>query len=129
MEVNCLNCEDKLAKYLCDVPEKWRTQIVKAMCLAIEADNATLDCSDVNKCAYTANLSAFYRNGSSISIDYTDEYKNTVTRSFNYEVLVENSMDGLDPKCIATQEDWDAMTYLEKIQTIIDYDCACCPND
>jgi len=129
MEVNCLNCKEKLSIYLCDIPEKWRDQIVTSLCLAIEADNTTLDCKDVDDCFYTANLSAFTRDGILISISYTDENQEIVTRSFNFTQLIESSMEGLDPKCIASQEDWDNMTYIEKIQAIIDYKCICCPND
>lgn len=128
MEVNCLNCQERLSVYLCDIPEKWREQIVRTMCLAIEADN-TSTCADIEKCFFTAQLSAIERNGTYITISYTDENQEVVTRTFNFTQLIEHSMDGLDPKCVATQEDWDAMTYLEKIQAIIDYRCECCPND
>lgn len=127
MEITCLTCEEKLAIYLCDVPKRWRDDIVKAMCLSIEADVAT-DCGDLEKCTYIAQLNSFTRNGTEISITYTNEHNQTSTSTFNFTTLINATMDGLDPKCIATQEDWDAMSIEEKIQAIIDYECVCCPG-
>ena len=123
MEINCINCQEKLGIYLADVPYQWRTQIINAICENLEVD---LDCKSIKNCQHRASLSAIvYKNGV-ISITYVDEFNETFVRSFEVKTIMDGTMEGLDPKCIATQEDWDAMGYLQKIQAVIDFDCNCC---
>src|SRR6476469_2569042 len=116
MEINCINCQEKLGIYLADVPYQWRTQIINAICENLEVD---LDCKSAKNCQHRASLSAIvYKNGV-ISITYVDEFNESFVRTFEVKTIMDGTMTGLDPKCIATQQDWDAMGYLQKIQAVI----------
>src|SRR5688572_2331245 len=127
MNLNCQNCEGILAEYLSDIPIEWRDQITTVICASMELDCQD-DCEDVEKCIKTASLSQFVRKTNFISITYTNEIGVIYTREFNFTTLMDNLLIGIDPKCIATQEAWDVMTYTERFQAILDKDCDCCPT-
>lgn len=120
MKITCNNCEKVIEKYLCDLPSEWRKQITKVICEFINPA-VPLNCADVKKCETLTYLSAFTVSGSEVCIDYKDENGVTVHRCFD---MAEVGLD-LDPKCIMSQEDWDLLTWREKIQAIIDYACTC----
>jgi hypothetical protein len=124
MEINCINCTERLGYYLSDMPHQWRSQIVNLICDALETD-CNKDCSD---CQFKAYLSSFiYKNGI-ISIKYTNEINDTVTRNFDVSELISNSLADVDPKCITSPEEWASMSHVARLQAIINYDCECCPT-
>ncbi len=120
MKITCNNCEDVIGGYLCDLPSEWRKQIANVICKFLNP-TVPLNCTDVKKCETLTTLSAFSISGSQVCIDYTDENGSTVHRCFNMAEVGLN----LDPKCIMSQEDWDVLTWEQKIQAIIDYSCSC----
>lgn len=113
-----------MGAYLCNIPYQWRTQIAKVICLSI-ADQQSLDCQMVKDCETVTTLSTFSVNGTEICITYRDENGVSFERCFDIETIINNSLDGIDPKCITTQEIWDSLSYEERIQAIIDYACTC----
>lgn len=123
MKITCNNCEELIQSYLCDLPSAWAKQMATVICKFINP-SVPLECNDVKKCETLTSLSAFTVNGSEVCIDYTDENGSTVHRCFNMEDIGLS----LDPKCIMSQEDWDVLTWNEKIQAIIDYSCSCAPS-
>ncbi len=123
MKITCNNCEDVIKGYLCDLPSEWRTQIAHVICKFLNP-STPLNCADVKKCETLTYLSAFTVNGSQVCIDYTDEHGVTVHRCFDMSQV---GLD-LDPKCIMSQEAWDALTWEQQIQAIIDYACSCQSN-
>lgn len=123
MKITCNNCEDVIQGYLCDLPSEWRKQIAYVICKFLNPATS-ISCSDVKKCETLTSLSAFSVNGNEICIDYKDENGVTVHRCFNIAQIGLT----LDPKCIMSQQAWDALTWEEQIQAIIDYACSCHSN-
>lgn len=120
MKITCNNCEDVMQGYLCDLPSEWRSQIAHVICKYLNPPTS-LKCPDVKKCETLTYLSAFTINGSQVCIDYTDENGSTVHRCFD---MAQVGLD-LDPKCMMSQQAWDALTWEQQIQAIIDYACTC----
>lgn len=120
MKITCNNCEEVIQGYLCDLPSEWRVQIAKVICKFLNP-STTLNCDDVAKCETLTSLSAFTVDGTSVCITYKDENGTEFERCFD---ATDITMD-LDPKCIMSQEDWDLLSWKDKIQAIIDYACTC----
>lgn len=125
IDITCNNCEEVLSKYLCDLPSKWAQQITKVVCEAI--NSSSLECSDVTKCETLTSLSAFSVNDTEICITYKDENGTSFKRCFDFDDILNDSLDEVDPKCITSQEIWDNMSYKERVQAIIDFACDCVP--
>jgi len=126
MNINCENCNEVFSKYLCDIPSKWRDQIVTALCKAVE-EKYTIACADVKKCETLTSLSSFTVSGSEVSITFKDENGVSWVRTFDMNDLISSSLDAVDPKCVASQEDWDSWTFTERVQAIINKieECIC----
>ena len=123
MKITCQNCQEVLEGYLCNIPYQWRKQIAKAICFNLT--DQTIDCQDIKECETITSLSAFSVVENEICITYTDEKGVSFTRCFDWEAIQNSKLDVVDPKCITSQEMWDAMSYTERIQAIIDYACTC----
>lgn len=119
------NCHKDLEKYLCDVPDQWREGIVKALCYVFDDKCEDDECEGVKDCETTTFLSDFTVEGNEVSISYTNE-RNTRTLSFDVVELIDNALDIVDPKCLASIEDWAEMTYVERLQLLLDAQCECC---
>lgn len=120
MELNCDNCDQILEKYLCDMPEEWRIPIITSICESL----TRADCEDVSKCETLTSLSAFSRTSDTVSFSFSDETGEIFTRSF--EIPKTQTLSAVLPYCLASQEDWDNMTFLERLEALIDIRCACC---
>lgn len=120
MKITCNNCEEVIQGYLCDLPSEWRSQIAAVICKFLN-HSTSVSCSDVKKCETLTSLSAFSINGSQVCIDYTDENGVVNHRCFDMTQVGLN----LNPKCIMSQQAWDALTWEQQIQAIIDYRCTC----
>jgi len=123
IDITCNNCEQVVSQYLCDLPSEWRTQMTKVICDAL--GNQSFDCTDVKSCETLTSLSAFTVIGSQVCITYKDEKGISFERCFDWEDAQNSTLDNVDPRCITDQETWDAMTFPERIQAIIDYACDC----
>lgn len=113
-----------MSEILCQLPSEWRKQLVKAICKYFD-NQSELACADVTNCETVTTLSSFTINEGSVCITYKDEDKQEFTRCFSLDELYNDMLGEVDPKCITSQETWDAMTATEKIQAIIDYACTC----
>lgn len=134
MNLDC-NCAEQLSAYLADIPSEWRTQIINAICDNLGGDDSNpggdnggdITTNEVVKyCETTKTLSAFTQTSDSVSFIFTDENGVEWVREFKYTTLLENSLDGVDPKCIMSQESWDLLTFENKLQAVLDYKCICC---
>jgi hypothetical protein len=125
MANTCNDCRGTYEALLIDLPEKWRSQIADALCNAI-GKKYSLDCDDVKECETVTHLSSFTQTDDEICITFKDEESVEWERCFDISSLTP-TLEGIDPKCVATQEEWDAMTYIQQIQAIIDKieDCCC----
>lgn len=117
------NCKEQLLDYLCDVPSPWRDQIATVICEGIAFE---LSCKNFKDCETRTSLSAFTRSGSTISVTYTDEAEQAITRSFDFIELLDNSLNEVDPKCLTDQDTWNALTYIGKFQLLVDSHCTGC---
>lgn len=120
------NCRKELEVILCDLPSIWRGPIIDALCK--ERCEQELDCSDLKKCETITSLSSFSISGTTISITYKNEQSVEVTRSFNFSELINNSLDGIDPKCLTTSLNWSSLSFIERIQLLVDAHCSCCSD-
>ena len=124
INITCNNCEQVISEYLCDLPLEWRKQITKVICKTLSSQT-TINCDDVQKCETLTSLSGFTINGSEVCITYKDEKGISFKRCFDWGDVQNSTLDDVDPKCITSQEIWDAMSYTERIQAIIDFACDC----
>jgi hypothetical protein len=118
------NCVDNLSGYLESLPSKWRDEIIKVL-LKIQEDRNTIDCQKVKDCETLTSLSPFEIDGTSINITYKDESEVQYTRTFDFAQVINNSLNDIDPKCVASQSDWDNMTFSERISAILTAQCNC----
>lgn len=118
------NCNMDLNAYLCDIPSEWREGIVKALCLTFLP--VEQNCTSIKNCETLTSLSGFTLEGSELSVTFRDENGSVFTREIDLSLPIETSLDEVDPNCLMSQEDWDNLSYLEKIQSIIDSHCDCC---
>lgn len=112
-----------MSKYLCDVPSKWREQIIKVICDKIAPTDD--ECEKFKECETVTKLSAFSVDGSEVCVTYTDENGIEFTRCFDMQTALNSSLDNIDPMCIASQEDWDSWTFIERVQAIVSFGCTC----
>jgi hypothetical protein len=117
--------KEQIEKYLSGLPSKWKDELVQILCL-IKEQKQVPDCDLVKSCETVTSLSPFTVEGSVISIQFKDENGTTVTRSFDTNDIINAALDGLDPQCLATQVQWDSLTFAQRIQLLIDAQCACC---
>jgi hypothetical protein len=120
------NCHKDLSIILCDIPYEWRKGIVDALCLLLNSPSETELCKVVKECETRTNLSPFLLNGAILSVSFKDEKERVLTRTLDIQPLIEASLDDIDPSCLMSQEDWDNLTYEERIQSVIDSICSCC---
>ena len=122
--MNICNCLLDLQALFCDIPSKWRKGIVDAICYINSSRKSTCECFD--KCETLTSLSGFTLVGSILSINYKDENGQTSTSSVDLNDALDNLLDGVDPKCLMSQETWDELSPSERIQFIISAHCGCC---
>lgn len=120
-----MTLQEQIELYLKDLPSKWRDQLVTLLC-QIKAEKSQPSCEEVKDCETVTTLSDFTIDGTTVSITYTNEDSVEVTRSFDFNQLINNELEDLDPGCLASPTEWSNMTYPEKIQTIINAHCNCC---
>jgi hypothetical protein len=107
------------------LPSKWADQLATILC-QIKEDKESVDCNKVKECETVTSMSDFTVSGTTVSIKYTDENGTQVTRSFDAGAVVNGTLDDLDPNCLASPEEWNSLSYDQRIQLLIDAHCACC---
>lgn len=132
MTIDCNNCKQQVLQMLASLPSSWRESIANAICDAVTG-NLTPDCTDVQDCIdniyQNTELSEFEIDGTTVCIKYTDINGVEVERCFDFSEIINNSLENLDPKCLATPIDWNAMSYREKWQRLIDQVCTDCEGE
>lgn len=123
------NPYQELSALLCDVPAIWRDAIARALSCIISLkrdDDET--CDGVKECeTLTALLPLTYSDGI-LTMPYRDEKGVLRSRTIDIGTAVEDTLlDGVDPKCLMTQEEWDELTHKERIQAL--FDKGCCIHD
>lgn len=118
------NCHKDLHAYLCDIPFEWRDPIVKALCLILSEQPS--ECQGVSDCETLTFLYSFSINGNILSIQFKDEDGQLTTSSIDITTALNDVLDDVDPKCIMSVEAWQALSFEEKLQAIIDAQCDCC---
>lgn len=117
--------KQQIQDLLSALPSKWSEQLATILC-QIREDRESVDCNKVKECETVTTLSDFTVAGTIVSIKYTDENGTQVTRSFDAGTVVNGTLDELDPNCLASPEEWNALSYDQRIQLLIDAHCACC---
>lgn len=120
-----MTIEEQIKLYLEPLPSEWRDKLTKLLC-EINNSRQKPDCDDFKECETLTSLSDFEVQGTTVSVKYKDEKSVTYTRSFDIAQAMNNSLDGLQPKCLASQVEWDALSYQQRLQLLIDKQCDCC---
>lgn len=120
-----MTTEQQICEYLKDLPSEWRDKLSDLL-IEIKDNKAQIECADVKECETLTSLSEFSVDGTEVSIQYKDENEVTVTRSFDVEDLLNNTLEDIDPNCLTSQSTWDTLSYTERIQLLIDSHCDCC---
>lgn len=117
--------KQQIEEALSALPSKWAEQLADILC-QVREERESVDCNDVKECETVTSLSDFTVNGTTVSIKYTNEAGVQVTRSFDAGAIVNGTLDELNPNCLASPSEWNALSYDERIQLLIDAHCACC---
>ncbi len=114
-----MTCKQEMMEKLCNVPSRWRDQLANAICSYVSirqsASSETL-----------TSLYPFVTGENSVCINFRDEDDVTITRCFEFEEILNLSVDGSDPMCLTDQATWDSLTYLGKWQLLLDTACDKC---
>lgn len=119
---NCQTCKDKVESILLDLPSSWRFQISESICKIFDDLSSDL-CGAVKKCETITELSEFRRNGSQVCITYKDEDEISYERCFDFQDIINNLLDSLDPKCLAPVSVWRNLSFSDRIQLMINTAC------
>lgn len=120
------NCLLDISAFLCDIPQEWKDGITKALCYVVSTEDDDTSCTPVKNCETVTSLSAFTKVGSVLSFTYKNENGVEQTRSFNIRDAFEGILDGVDPNCITDEDEWDEMSLIQKLQSLLDGKCNCC---
>lgn len=120
------NCHQDLDALLCDIPLEWREGIVKSLC-AVYGELNQPTCDELRNCQTLTNLSPFTLIENNLSIKYKDEKGQIKTRSIDLTPIFDSVLDGVDPMCLTTPEDWASMSHTERMSLIYSEMCVCCP--
>lgn len=120
-----MTIQEKIGSYLEGLPSKWKEQLTTILCQII-ADKEQPDCDKMRECETTTTLSPFTISGTTVSITYINEDSVQVIRSFDINEVLERSLNELDPSCLTDETTWSNLSYIEKIQLMIDAHCNCC---
>ncbi len=125
MKLNSTTCKEKYIGWLTGIPHEWKCRIAEAMCSSMD-ELATVDCDQVKECETLTSLSTFTVIDSSVCIVYTDEEGTEVTRCFDFNDVLNNSLESVDPNCLSTAEEWANLSFTGKFQAIVDKICQNC---
>lgn len=117
--------KEQIETYLSSLPEKWKNDLVQILCL-IKEQKQEPDCATVKNCETVTTLSDFTVDGTVVSIQYKNENGVTVTRSFDAENIINEALNDIDPGCIATPSEWESLTFVQRMQLLVDKQCECC---
>lgn len=121
------NCKQKFIDYLQFIPQTWREQIADVLCTYVVNGSINIDCDKVIECQTLTSLSDFTVTGTIVSITFVDEHGVSVTRTFDFNDILNHELDSVDPGCLSSVQEWNNMTYVQKWQAIIDKVCETCP--
>ena len=117
--------QEQIQTYLSPLPSEWRAKITEALVYFKDSIQQPT-CEDFKVCETLTSLSTFSIAGDAISISYTDEVGVTVTRSVSLGQVLNNQLDDLDPGCLTDTTTWASLTYVQRLQALIDAQCECC---
>lgn len=82
-----------------------------------------IDCEEVKRCETVTSLSAFTITGTKACTTFIDERGIEIERCFDVSVLLNKVLENVDPKCVATEQEWDNFDFAGKIQAIVNKAC------
>jgi hypothetical protein len=125
-----MDCKELIISQLSNLPSEWKCQIADVICNYVKTAHSKNLCEDFKACETLTFLSPFSEDNSNICISFKDEDGVSVTRCFDYHIIINNFLNQLDPNCLADgQDEWAAMSHSEKIQSMIDHICTSCTDD
>src|SRR5688572_21514820 len=127
MSDNYTICCREIEKQLESLPKQWRLEIAKFVCSYLEENN--IDCEDVINCQTVTSLSEFTVSGTNVCISYTDENLVTVNRCFDFEDVLNSTLDEVDPQCLMTQAQWNVLSYTQRWQAMVTKVCEECTGE
>lgn len=119
------NSKEEFSALLCDIPFQWRDAIIKALeCVLSVSRNEEETCDGIKECETLTYFEPIQQVGETITLSYKDEKGVVYTRSVSLTTIVNNILDDVDSNCLMPQEEWDEMTFAERMAAI--YAKACC---
>lgn len=119
------NPKEELSALLCNIPSNWRDSIVKALTciLALNKDNDAF-CDGVKGCETLTKFEPIQQSGNTLIFSYRDEKGVVYSRSIDITTVINNVLNNTNASCLMDQEDWEALTFTQKLAAI--YAKACC---
>jgi hypothetical protein len=119
------NPKAELSALLCNIPANWRDSIVTALtCILSLRRDGDSTCDGVKECETLTAFQPITVTGNTITFSYRDEKGVTYNRNIDITTVINNLLNGVDAACLMDQEDWEALTFVEKLDAI--YAKACC---
>lgn len=114
------NPKAEISALLCDIPSQWRDAISEALNCAlnfVSHVDVSATCEGVKDCE---SVTSFFTSitDNNVSVKYVNEKNITTISNLDLTEAINNALDAVDPKCLMTQEEWDALTYEERLDAI-----------
>jgi len=114
------NCTEKISKVLAILPPSLRETITKAICDGLKTRD--LGCEN---CEIVKIISPFYLNQDGLCVSFRDENNEYSTSCFGINDILTDLTNDVNPGCLMTQEEWNALPFPDRVQAIINYRCTC----
>lgn len=119
------NPKAEISALLCNIPSQWRDSIVEALsCILSLNRDSNATCEAIKDCETLTYFEPIKRSGNTITLSYRDEKGVLYNRSVDLTTVINNILNGVDSSCLMDQEDWEELTFAEKLNAI--YQKACC---
>lgn len=119
------NPKAEISALLCNIPSIWRDAIVEALTCALSEVlhvDADVTCEGVKDCeSVTQFMTTIVDN--ILTATYVSERNITTIRNTDLTDAINHALDEVDPKCLMTQEAWDALTYQDRLNAVFDKVC------
>lgn len=114
------NPKAEISALLCNIPFQWRDAIAEALTCALSQVinvDVTPSCDILKKCETVTQIFTSITDNN-VSVKYVNEKNITTISDLDLTEAINNALDEVDPKCLMSQEEWDALTYPERLNAV-----------
>lgn len=119
------NPREEFSALLCNIPSGWRDAISEALeCVLSVKRDGNETCDSVKKCQTVTHFEPIKIVNNTLTFTYVDSFGIVHVRNIDLTPIINNALNSVDPKCLMTQEEWNALPLGQKFAAI--YSKVCC---